>query len=296
MIGVFDSGHGGLTVLQALRDVLPGRGFVYFGDHGAAPYGNRSRDEIYDLTRTATETLFRLGCRLVVLACNTAASTSLRRLQQEWLPRTHPDRRVLGVVVPMVEAVTGVPWMADTQAPDTVTRTVAIFATHQTVESNAFPVEIGKRAPGIRVVQQACPRLVDLIEAGAPRARMAAVVDHDVGQLLARMAGTAPDVVLLACTHYPLVYDLFAAALPPGVTILSQPVQVARSLAAYLERHPDLDPPAPAVPPRYLTSGNTALVSGLASRFLGRPMTFEDVAAAVGRRSTAPDVELVTNP
>ena len=155
MIGVFDSGYGGLTVLRALVGALPDRTFLYLGDHAAAPYGNRSPDEIVMLTRTAVERLFGSGCRLVVLACNTAAAIALRKLQQEWLPIAYPDHRILGVLVPMVEAITGQSWMSDPsgarrESPFRPARTVAVFATRQTVASNAYPGEIGKRAPEYR--------------------------------------------------------------------------------------------------------------------------------------------------
>ncbi len=109
MIGVFDSGHGGLTVLRALVARLPERTFLYLGDHGHAPYGERADAEIYDLTRANVTRLFARGCRLVLLACNTAAAVALRRLQQEWLPGAHPERRVLGVFVPMVKSPSSEP-------------------------------------------------------------------------------------------------------------------------------------------------------------------------------------------
>lgn len=282
MIGVFDSGFGGLTVLRALHDALPDRRFVFLGDHCSGPYGNRAPDEILALTRRATGTLFDLGCRLVVLACNTAASTSLRRLQQDWLPNAYPDHRILGVVVPMVEAVTGMPWMADLPARPAEGRpqTVAILATRQTVLSNAYPVEIGKRAPWVKVVQQACPRLVDLIEGGAGRDAMAAMVRRYVDDLMEKLEGRAPDVVMLGCTHYPLIQDLFAAALPAGAAILSQPDLSARSLAAYLDRHPDLDQPDSAAPQRFYTTGDPDAVSRLGSVFFGRTVRFESISTA----------------
>ncbi len=292
MIGLFDSGFGGLTVLRAVADALPDRRFLYFGDHAAAPYGNRSRDEIHHLTKAAVERLFAQGCRLVVLACNTAAATSLRRLQQEWLPVRHPDRRILGVLVPMVEAITGVPWMADlpTRPRDEKRRLVAVFATRQTVLSNAYPVEIGKRAPEVTVIQQACPQLASLIEAGAPRAEMRGLVRRYVEALMERTAGRPPDVVMLGCTHYPLVADLFAEALPRGLEILSQPDLAARSLTAYLARHPEIDSPRLPAGTRFLTTGDPRRVSLLGSQFFGRTVIFQGIgpnAAPAGRPDMA---------
>ncbi len=276
MIGVFDSGYGGLTVLRALLRSLPDRSFLYFGDHALAPYGNRSAEDIYDLTTAAVERLFGLGCRLVVVACNTAAATSLRRLQQQWLPDRHPERRVLGVLVPVVEAITGVSWMA--AAPlrrnGGGERTVAVFATRQTVLSNAYPVEIGKRAPEVRVVQQACPALVDLIEAGGTDHSIRAAVEGYVAELMRRLPGGRPDAAVLGCTHYPLIAELFVEALPPGVDVLSQPDLVARSLAAYLSRHPDLDSCDKVPQAHFLTSGDPAQVSRRSTAFLGRHVRF----------------------
>ena len=279
MIGVFDSGHGGLTVLQALEQRLPRQHFVYLGDHGHAPYGDRTADAIYRLTVDAIESLFRLGCPLVVMACNTAAATGLRRLQQTWLPDRHPNRRVLGVLVPMVEAITGVPWMADIRAGQYrgEKRTVAVFATRHTVASGAYLHEVGKRAPEITVVQQACPVLVQLIESAAPATVLARAVRRYTALLMRRLKGVPPDAVILGCTHYPLIADLFAAALPRGVEILSQPDITARSLAAYLVRHPVFGRTTQSSPvaSRFYTTGPVEAVSTLASRFYGKPAAFQ---------------------
>jgi glutamate racemase len=284
MIGVFDSGHGGLTVLRALTRHLPQQRFLYLGDHGHAPYGNREPEEIYRLTIAAVERLFGLGCRLVVLACNTAAATGLRRLQQTWLPHRHPDRRVIGVLVPMVEAITGVPWMADirTGRHHGEPRTVAIFATRHTVRTGAFVEEIGKRAPEIRVVQQACPVLVTLIEGAAPEAVLRRAVRRYAALLMRQLEGMPPDAVILGCTHYPLAADLFAEALPPGVEVLSQPDITARSLKAYLERHPEFDTAdGMEASPEFFTTGDAAQVSTLATRFYGRPVLFRPLGVEV---------------
>ncbi len=277
LIGVFDSGHGGLTVLRALVDSAPTRPFVYLGDHGAAPYGPRDEEDIHRLTLRGMEHLFDQGCRLVVIACNTAAAVSLRRLQQEWLPTAYPGRNVLGVLVPMVEAITRVPWMIDTVPPDHLAepRTVGVFATLATVNSGSFPREIGKRAPSVRVVQQACPDLVPLIERGAPDSELAPAVAGYVAALIDRLDGQPLDTVVLGCTHYPLVAHLFSAALPPGVDILSQPLLSARSLEQYLDRHPEYRPEPGETGLRFFTTGSAPLVSELAGRFFGHPTPFE---------------------
>jgi len=279
MIGVFDSGHGGLTVLRALVARLPERTFLYLGDHGHAPYGERTGAEIYDLTRANVTRLFDRGCGLVLLACNTAAAVALRRLQQDWLPSAYPERRVLGVFVPMVEAVTQVPWQREAPPRGTSeSAVVGVFATRRTVASGAYPREIARRAPRIRVVQHACPGLVDLIEAGAATAKLEAAISAHVAGCMAQLDGVAPDSVILGCTHYPRAAECFAKALPAGVPIHSQPELVADSLAAYLARHPELDPPAtPRAATEFLTTGDPATAASLAKRFFGAALRFQKV-------------------
>lgn len=241
MIGVFDSGSGGLTVLKALREAFPDRQFIYYGDHGNAPYGNRDADTIYELTVASLARLFELGCSLIVVACNTAAATGLRRLQQTWLPTHYPDKRVIGVIVPMVEAMSGVPWAneSDGRSLSRERKTVAVFATRYTVESRVFVEETKKRAPNIHLVQQACPSLVRLIETNAPIPALRRAVRRYVALLMRRLDGQPLDAVLLGCTHYPLVADLFEEVLPDGVEIFSQPRVTSDSLVDYLARHPE---------------------------------------------------------
>jgi len=278
MIGVFDSGHGGLTVLHALTRRLPGEGFIYFGDHGNAPYGPRPEQEIYDLTRAAVERLFAEGCLLVLIACNTASAVALRRLQQDWLPTAAPERRVLGVFVPMVEALAGVSWRDGTKVPGAVAPDgmVAVFATQRTIHSGAYPFEVGLRAPHMRVVSQACPDLVSAIESDAPEARLRGLVRGYVAALLQQTEGRAPAAAVLGCTHYPLVAHLFAEALPPEVLVLDQPRIVADSLADYLTRHERFAAgPGEAGHRRFLTTGDPARVSAFASRFFGAEVRFE---------------------
>jgi glutamate racemase len=245
MIGVFDSGFGGLTVHRALIDALPERDFVYLGDNRNAPYGIRPPIEVLNLTCAAVERLFADGCTLVLLACNTASVVALRWMQQMWLPGRRRDgvaRNVIGIAVPTIEAATGIGWEqsgkvnAETK-PSTV---IAVFATRRTVESSVYPIEIRKRRPEINVVQQACPDLAGSIERGAPRSELHRLVEQYVAELLTS-AGEVPESVILACTHYPLVADLFAAELPPAVRMIDQPAATAAALKQYLARHPEYD-------------------------------------------------------
>lgn len=276
MIGVFDSGHGGLTILRAALDRMPGRRFTYLGDHAHAPYGGRPPEEIYELTRGHVDRLFRAGCRLVLLACNTAAAVALRRLQQTWLPEAWPERRVLGVLVPVVEEVTRVPWHVKTPPPGIEEpEVVAIFATRATVDSKTYPTEIGLRAPHLIVVQQPCPNLAAKIETDALDGVLEGQVRGYVARLRAKLDGGVPDSVILGCTHYALVERMFADALPRGVRILSQPALVGASLEDYLRRHPEFDVPAgPDGETRCYTTGDPAKATARAARFFGDRIAF----------------------
>lgn len=246
MIGVFDSGFGGLTVHRALVEAMPERDFVYLGDNLNAPYGERSPIEVLNLTCAALDRLFAQGCTLAVVACNTASTVALRWIQQQWLPiRRRNDgmaRNVIGIVAPTVEAATGIGWDDHGAPVQEINRssTIAVFGTRRTVESECYPTEIHKRRPDITVVQQACPELAGAIERGLPRHAVRALVDRYAGELLMKM-GSAPECVILGCTHYPLVADLFASALPPDVRMIHQPDATARALKAYLDRHPEYD-------------------------------------------------------
>jgi glutamate racemase len=282
VIGVFDSGYGGLTILAALHARLPRQRFLYLGDNAHAPYGPKTGAEIRALTERGVERLFRAGACLVILACNTATAVAIRPLQQAWLPAHHPDRRILGVIAPMIEEIAQTSWHS-TAGPDEAHRpaeTVAVFATRATVESGFYPRENALRAPRITVVQQACPDLAGMIEAGASDREQRAAVARQVGALLQRL-GKAPDKAVLGCTHFPLVETLFRSVLPAETRILSQPARVAAATVAYLFRHPEMKDFAPTpVAPLCLTTGDADSVSALASRFYGRHLRFQAVDSA----------------
>ncbi len=233
MIGVFDSGFGGLTVHRALVDALPERDFIYLGDNRNAPYGEKPPIDVLNLTCEGLERLFGEGCTLAILACNTASVVALRWIQQQWLPaRRREDgvlRNVIGIVVPTIEAATKARQSS----------TIAVFATRRTVETGCYPMEIRKLRPDITVVQQACPDLAGAIERGAPRGDLRSLVEQYVCEAR-RSAGTL-DCAILGCTHYPLVTELFANALPCGVPVIHQPQATARALKLYLDRHPEYD-------------------------------------------------------
>lgn len=252
MIGVFDSGHGGLTVLKALSEQFPQHAFLYLGDHANAPYGNRSNEEIVELTRDGVELLFAKGCRLVLLGCNTATSIACRFLQQEWLPASPwQGRNVLGIIAPTVEVATQTPWgVTEPQYPQMYkTDVIAVFATQRTIDSGVFQEEIAKRCPRIRVVGQACPQLAGMIEAGASEADLDDIVSGYVEAMLELAASSGacadglPHYAILGCTHYPIVEHLFAKHLPKTCRLLSQPRIVADSLEHYLARHQEYATP-----------------------------------------------------
>jgi glutamate racemase len=244
MIGVFDSGFGGLTVLSSLLQRLPGYDYLYLGDSARAPYGTRSLSVVYQFTREAVEYLFAEGCPLVVLACNTASAQALRTLQQIDLPRRHPDRRILGVVRPSAEALAGLPPGAipGVTLPSLATGTVAVLGTTGTIASGSYRIELGKLAPGIDLVEKACPLWVPLVEAGETSGPG---TDHFLHKYLDPLLADArrrPSRVLLGCTHYPLLLPAIRAAVgDPGIDLLTQGPIVAERLADWLARHPEME-------------------------------------------------------
>jgi len=272
MIGVFDSGLGGLTVLRVLAERFPQHSFTYFGDHAHVPYGNKPSGEIVDLTRDATQALFERDCRLVLLGCNTATAVAARRLQQSWLPQSpwRGTHNVLGIVAPTVEAATQTPWAVTApQYPQKYnTDLIAVFGTARTVASGVYPEEIRKRCPKVEVVQQVCAELAGAIERDSSPADLDALVEAGVAGLMAQTAGAPPHRAILGCTHFPLVEHLFRRHLPPFTRMLSQPIVVADSFEDYLTRRPHYVADTPAQRTiTLLTSGDPAEVNPRARVF-----------------------------
>ncbi len=266
-VGVFDSGLGGLTVLDALARRLPDVPFVYLGDNAHAPYGVRPPDDIFELTCAAVERLWAEGCDLVILACNTASAAALKRMQESWIPA---DKRVLGVFVPLIEALTERQWGDNSPPREVAVKHVALFATPATVASRAFQRELAFRAIGVDVEAQPCGGVVDAIEQGDEILAEALVRSH-VEALKRRMPH--PQAAVLGCTHYPLMEAAFAAALGPEVKVFSQANLVAESLADYLARRPGFL--GSGMESKFLTTGDPASVSAKATQFLRRPIRFE---------------------
>lgn len=228
-IGVFDSGYGGLTILHEIRQQLPMYDYIYIGDNARAPYGSRSFDVVYEFTRQAVMKLFAQGCRLVILACNTASAKALRTIQQHDLPTTYPSRRVLGVIRPTAEVIGDI----------TTTRHVGIVATPGTIKSRSYEMEIGKLYPDIIVTGQACPLWAAIVEANEADSKGA---DYFVKKRLDELMSKDPriDSLILGCTHYPLLLSKIRKHLPASVHIIPQGCYVARSLDDYLHRHPEI--------------------------------------------------------
>jgi len=266
-VGIFDSGLGGLTVLDAAAKRLPDVPFVYFGDNAHAPYGVRDADDIFELTTHAVERLWEAGCDLVILACNTASAAALRRMQETWVPE---NKRVLGVFVPLIEALTERQWGDNSPPREVAVKHVALFATPATVASRAFQRELAFRAIGVDVEAQPCGGLVDAIEEGDEILAEALVRSH-VEALLRRMPH--PDAAILGCTHYPLMEKAFQEALGPDVAVYSQANLVAESLADYLERHPEML--GEGTESMFLTTGDPRTVSNKATQFLRRRIEFQ---------------------
>lgn len=229
-IGVFDSGYGGLTVLKEIISKLPQYDYIYLGDNARAPYGNRSFDTVYHYTLQCVQWFFDQGCSLVILACNTASAKALRTIQQNDLPRIAPDKRVLGVIRPTTEVI----------GNHSESQSVGVLATNGTVLSNSYPIEIAKFFPEIVVHQEACPMWVPLVENNEYNGHGA---DFFVKKNLSSIFKKDPkiDVILLACTHYPLLKEKIEEYLPVGVKLISQGEIVAESLADYLIRHPEVE-------------------------------------------------------
>ncbi|TAN21589.1 MAG: glutamate racemase [Chitinophagaceae bacterium] len=261
-IGIFDSGYGGLTVFRAIVEELPPYDYLYLGDNARTPYGNRSFETVYHYTLQCVRYLFQRGCRLVILACNTASAKALRGIQQRDLPEIDPARRVLGVIRPSAEVI----------GQYTQTGSAGILATNGTVASQSYPIETGHFYPDLKVYQQACPMWVPLVENhefDKPGADY--FIRENLAQLFAQSSEI--DTILLGCTHYPLLMDKIRQYAPAGCTILSQGEIVAKSLADYLHRHPEMERNCSKNGSRtFLTTDDSALFDRQAKIFLGNPV------------------------
>lgn len=261
-VGVFDSGYGGLTILKEIRRLMPEYSYIYLGDNARAPYGTRSFDIVYRFTLEAVTALFDKGCPLVILACNTASAKALRTIQQRDLPSMKPGLRVLGVIRPTAEAVGEL----------SASGHIGILGTEGTINSHSYDIEITKLHPGFNVASQACPMWVPIVEnneASNPGA------DYFVNKYTASLLESDPgiDTVVLACTHYPILYPKIRKAVPDSIKVVKQGDIVARSLRDYLDRHPEMERRITRGGDcRYFTTENPEKFTGLASVFLEQPV------------------------
>lgn len=229
-IGVFDSGYGGLTVFKSIVKLLPQYDYLYLGDSGRAPYGNRSFNIIHRYTWECVQAMFKMGCPLVILACNTASAKALRTIQQQDLNNQDATKRVLGVIRPTAEVIGNY----------TTTKEIGILGTKGTIQSESYPLEISKFFPDVKVHQQSCPLWVPLIENGEYDKPGADYFVHQyLDQILAKSSKI--DTLLLACTHYPVLHEKIKAYLPNYIRVVSQGDIVAHSLGDYLHRHPEME-------------------------------------------------------
>lgn len=257
-IGVFDSGYGGLTILKEIRRLMPQYSYLYLGDNARAPYGTRSFDVVYRFTLEAVTALFAMGCPLVILACNTASAKALRNIQQHDLPGMEPGLRVLGVIRPTAEKIQS---LSDNGH-------VGILGTEGTVSSCSYDMEIAKISPEFKVSSKACPMWVPLVENNEATGEGADYfVEKYVGELLAKDSDI--DTIVLACTHYPILYPKIRKAVPGNIKVVKQGEIVAESLKDYLKRHPEMEERLERGGEcRYLTTENPEKFTGLASIFL----------------------------
>ncbi len=272
MIGIFDSGYGGLTILNHIRQHLPQYEYLYLGDNARAPYGTRSFDVIYEYTLQAVNYLHQQGCNLIILACNTASAKALRTIQQR---NINPNElRVLGVIRPTVEVI----------PQRTRTKHIGVLATPGTVASESYVIELLKQDPTLTITQQACPMWVPLIESGE---HLHAGADYFVEKYLTELLTRDPliDTIILGCTHYPLLQDKiehFLKRTNRSISVIEQGQIVADSLADYLQRHPEIEerissPSKRNSGVRFLTTESATKFAESASLFLSEAIEAQHI-------------------
>jgi len=235
-IGIFDSGLGGLIILKSIRSVLPNYDYVYFGDTKHMPYGNKTQYEIRQLTINGVEFLFKQNCSIVIIACNTASAKALGFMQQKWLPKNYPDRKILGVIIPTVEIV----------AFNKKIRRIGVLATKSTVRSNVYKKELEKLNPNMQLFQLSAPLLVPAIESG--NFKIARVY---LKKYIAYFITKKVEAIILGCTHYPLL-KLEIKILAGNTIIVSQDEIISKALSKYLNKHNEIK--------RHLSTNKTVIL------------------------------------
>lgn len=266
MIGVFDSGFGGLTILKGILKKMPEYNFMYLGDNARVPYGTRSHEVIFEFSREAVDFLFSQGCQLIIFACNTASAQTLRQLQREYLPKRWPGRNVLGVIRPTVEVAAGV----------TQNKKIGVLATESTVASKSFAQELKKQDKQIKVWQEAAPLLVPLVEAGETSwAGTELLLRKYLKPLLAQKI----DTLILGCTHYPLLKTKIRKMVGSKVKVVSQDEIIGAKLQEYLARHREYERKLTKRKKRiFLTTDYSLRFERLAQKFFGQKIKIKKIS------------------
>lgn len=226
-IGFFDSGFGGLHVMRSVVRRLPEYDYIYLGDTARTPYGTRSSDVVYEFSRQAVSFLFDQGCELVIVACNTASSEALSRIQREYLSGRYSGKKVLGVLIPAAEEA----------VRKTRNGKIGIMATAGTVRSGSFGREMQKINSNLHVFYQACPLLVPIVEAGEHRSSIARMA---VEQYVKPLVQNGIDTLILGCTHYGILETMIREIVGPNVCIISEARIVPKKLEQYLGKHTEI--------------------------------------------------------
>lgn len=267
MIGIFDSGFGGLTILKGFLNKLPEYDYIYLGDNARAPYGSKSQDAIYGYTRQAVDFLFKNGCRLVIVACNTASAKALRKIQQEWLVKNNPVGRVLGVVIPVVEEAVEIEGEIYESRLQFQRGRVGVIGTKATIESEVYEVEIKKLKKDIEIYSHACPLLVPLIEEGWIKKKETKMI---LKKYLRPLKEKRIDTLILGCTHYPFLINDIKRIMGKNCKVLNSPKIVAEKLNDYLSRHPEIESKLSKNKKRiYYTTDDPQKFKQFSKKFLG---------------------------
>ena len=265
MIGIFDSGIGGLTVVKEIFKILPQYQIIYLGDTARLPYGSRSPESIYKFTVEAVDFLFKQNCGLVILACNTASAVALRKIQKEWLPVHYPDRRVLGVIRPVAEKAAQISRFGR----------IGVVGTRATISSESYIRELQAQKAGVKIFQQACPLLVPLIEEGwGKRPETKKIIKY----YLRPLKTAKVDTLILGCTHYPILLKIFQEVMGKQCRVLNSGLVTAESLKDYLARHPEIESKlVKGSKHRFLATELTDTFKNLAGNWLGSEVEWEKV-------------------
>ncbi len=267
MIGVFDSGFGGLTILEKFLRVLPQYDYVYLGDNARAPYGNKSQEVIFNYTKEATRFLFKQGCELIIIACNTASTKALRRIQQEYLPKYNEQKRVLGVVIPVAEVAVELSRYGR----------IGVIGTKATIKSKVYEIELKKLRPDLEIYQQACPLLVSLVEEGwigKPETNMI------LKKYLRPLKVKKIDTLILGCTHYPFLVKDIKRIMGKNIKVVNSPQVVSLKLGDYLERHTEIEQKLKKDKKRtFYTTDDPVMFKQFGQKFLGS--TVKDVKRVI---------------